>query len=126
MTAHHIRLLHDDATWSLGLKVSHGPPGLLAGGGAWQMPLHCHFAMTAAKGPGQTVPRPTMAGDWEVRQALAIDSVHHIPVPCTGNPVPERPNQAQEPLVLVVPATLAPAQQDHDALPGRRMPAVAQ
>eukprot|EP00961_Rhodomonas_salina_P110711 1489649-Rhodomonas_salina.1 len=78
--------------------------------------------MAAVKGPGQTVPRPTMEKDWEVCQV--IGSIHHVPIPSTGYPVPELPNHALESLVLVVPAMLAHALRDHDALPWC-MPAVA-
>eukprot|EP00961_Rhodomonas_salina_P093856 1262677-Rhodomonas_salina.2 len=81
--------------------------GLLAGGGGWQMQRHDHVTMAAAEGPGQTVPRPTLEGDWEVRQAPG--AVHHLPIPSAGEPLPERSHQATEPLVLVVPAARAQA-----------------
>eukprot|EP00961_Rhodomonas_salina_P207748 2803815-Rhodomonas_salina.1 len=74
-----------------------------------------HVQLAAMQQPRKAVPGGALERGRTLRKALG--ALHHLPVPCPGEPSQKQPDEGNVTLVLVVPSTLPQTQGDNDTLP---------
>eukprot|EP00961_Rhodomonas_salina_P228348 3086385-Rhodomonas_salina.1 len=76
---------------------------------------HVQMAASATLQPMKTEPGGALEGERMLCQALG--TLHHLPVPCPGEPSQKQPVESDVAMVLVVSATRPQTQGDYDTLP---------